>query len=103
MKKSRSEKKEEWKEESRSHKKEEEEKVKPKNMRVRVNVGGRIFETYTETLCKYPQTLLGVRRCCCFSFQPKQTFSPKNYKTYAIVSEDPDHQFFFDRFAVDNC
>lgn len=35
-------------------------KVKPKNMRVRVNVGGRIFETFPETLCKYPQARLGV-------------------------------------------
>lgn len=32
-----------------------------KNMRVKVNVGGRVFETFTETLCKYPQTRLGVR------------------------------------------
>lgn len=50
---------------------------------IRINVGGRIFETYLSTLLKYPSTLLG------------SMFHPKN--SSQLTKENPNEDVFFDR------
>jgi hypothetical protein len=37
-----------------------EDQFKQQDERIRINVGGRIFESYASTLRKYPNTLLGT-------------------------------------------
>jgi hypothetical protein len=51
--------------------------------RVVLNVGGRHFETFRNTLLKYPQTLLGTM------------FSERNEKL--AKAQDPNGEYFFDR------
>jgi len=58
--------------------------IKNQNERVRINVGGRVFETYTSTLRKYPNTLLGTM------------FHPRN-RELLKQSEDTKEDIFFDR------
>lgn len=50
-----------------------------------MNVGGRRFETYVETLARYPDTLLGVM----FSDRNKNMRKPDAHGEY-FFDRDPD-------------
>jgi hypothetical protein len=50
--------------------------------RLRLNIGGVVFETLQSTLCKYPDSLLG------------SMFHPRNH---ALLKPDHRGEFFFDR------
>jgi hypothetical protein len=52
----------------------------PKDERVKINVGGRIFETYASTLRKHPNTLLGAM------FHPRNAQLLKNRSFLNLLS-----------------
>lgn len=60
--------------------------------RIKINVGGRIFETYVSTLRKYPHTLLGTM------LHPRNAHMLGNKnKTSTDGKPLPDTELFFDR------
>jgi hypothetical protein len=60
--------------------------------RIKINVGGRIFETYVSTLRKYPHTLLGTM------LHPRNAHMLGNRnKTAPDGKPLPDTELFFDR------
>lgn len=58
--------------------------------RIKINVGGRIFETYVSTLRKYPHTLLGTM------LHPRNAHM-LNGKVSPDGKPSPDTELFFDR------
>lgn len=59
--------------------------------RIKINVGGRIFETYVTTLRKYPHTLLGTM------LHPRNAHLLGQSKSSPDGKPSPDTELFFDR------
>lgn len=60
----------------------------PARSRVCINVGGRKFETFLQTLLKYPSTLLGIM------------FKERNSVLLSAIEVGEDTEYFFDRNFV---
>jgi len=67
------------------------------NSRVILNVGGRKFETYRETLTQCPDTLLGMLFSLSSDTQKGSSASAREALPYRLPPPDTEGAYFFDR------